>query len=64
MNRLETVFSLFGRDLHHRHITAEQDVRNELFVLLASASETYLRDVIDSGKFSLQEHSHWRIAWK
>lgn len=36
--------------MHHRHITAEQDVRNELFVLLASARETYLRDVIDSGK--------------
>lgn len=36
--------------MHHRHITAEQDVRNELFALLASARETYLRDVIDSGK--------------
>lgn len=39
-----------GRDLHHRHITAEQDVRNELFALLASARETYLQDVIDCGK--------------
>ena len=36
--------------MHHRHITAEQDVRNELFALLASARKTYLRDVIDSGK--------------
>ena len=36
--------------MHHRHITAVQDVRNELFALLASARETYLRDVIDSGK--------------
>ena len=36
--------------MHHRHITAEQDVRNELFALLASAGKTYLRDVIDSGK--------------
>lgn len=39
-----------GRDLHHRHITAEQDVRNELFALPASARETYLQDVIDCGK--------------
>lgn len=36
--------------MHHRHITAVQDVRNELFALLAYARETYLRDVIDSGK--------------
>ena len=36
--------------MHHRHITVEQDVRNELFALLASARKTYLRDVIDSGK--------------
>lgn len=36
--------------MHHRHITAEKDVRNELFALLASARETYLRDVIDGGK--------------
>ena len=36
--------------MHHRHITAEQDVRNELFALLASARETYLQDVIDCGK--------------
>lgn len=36
--------------MHHRHITAEQDVWNGLFALLASARETYLRDVIDSGK--------------
>ena len=36
--------------MHHRHITAEQDVWNGLFALLASARETYLRDVIDSSK--------------
>ena len=46
-----------------RQGSAEQDVRNELFALLASARKTYLRDVIDCGKFSLQEHSHWMIAW-
>lgn len=50
MNRSENCILSFGRDLHHRHITAEQDVRNELFALLASARKTYLRDVIDSGK--------------
>lgn len=36
--------------MHHRHITAEQDVWNGLFALLASAREAYLRDVVDSGK--------------
>lgn len=30
MNRSENCILSFGRDLHHRHITAEQDVRNEL----------------------------------
>ena len=36
--------------MHHRHITAEQDVWNGLFALLASAREAYLRNVVDSGK--------------
>ena len=36
--------------MHHRRITAEQDVWNGLFALLASAREAYLRNVVDSGK--------------
>ncbi len=36
--------------MHHQHITAEQDVWNELFTLLASARETFLCDVIKNAK--------------
>ena len=39
------MFSLFGGGEHHRYINAEQDVKNELFALLASARKSYLQPV-------------------